>query len=70
MTRIDFINQLYGQEDLKRAQRRKARFMNTTMMVTLLGAAASDALESARWSAAWAASTTLWPWRTRCPMRA
>jgi len=46
MTRIDFINQLYGQEDLKRAQRRKARFMNTTMIVTLLGAAASDALES------------------------
>ena len=46
MTRIDFINQLYGQEDLKRAQRRNARFMNTTMVVTLLGAAASDALES------------------------
>jgi acyl-CoA hydrolase len=46
MTRIDFINQLYGQEDLKRAQRAKARFMNTTMIVTLLGAAASDALES------------------------
>ncbi|MBE2264106.1 MAG: acetyl-CoA hydrolase [Burkholderiaceae bacterium] len=46
MTRIDFINQLYGQGNLKRAQRRKARFMNTTMIVTLLGAAASDALES------------------------
>ena len=46
MTRIDFINQLYGQEELKRAQRRDARFMNTTMIVTLLGAAASDALES------------------------
>jgi hypothetical protein len=46
MTRIDFINQLYGQEELKRAQRRKARFINTTMIVTLLGAAASDALES------------------------
>jgi acyl-CoA hydrolase len=46
MTRIDFINQLYGQARLKRAQRRKARFMNTTMIVTLLGAAASDALES------------------------
>jgi acyl-CoA hydrolase len=46
MSRIDFINQLYGQEELKRAQRRKARFMNTTMVVTLLGAAASDALES------------------------
>ena len=46
MTRIDFINQLYGQGNLKRAQRRKARFMNTTMVVTLLGAAASDTLES------------------------
>ena len=50
MTRIDFINQLYGrapgETELKRVQRRKARFMNTTMIVTLLGAAASDALES------------------------
>ena len=46
MTRIDFINQLYGDDSLKRAQRVKARFINTTMKVTLLGAAASDALES------------------------
>ncbi|MFO1328674.1 MAG: acetyl-CoA hydrolase/transferase C-terminal domain-containing protein [Rubrivivax sp.] len=50
MTRIEFINQLYGQKpgevELKRVQRRKARFMNTTMIVTLLGAAASDALEN------------------------
>lgn len=46
MTRIDFINQLYGNDALKRAQRRKASFMNTTMVVTLLGAAASDTLES------------------------
>jgi acyl-CoA hydrolase len=46
MTRIDFINQLYGQADLKSAQRIKARLMNTTMIMTLLGAAASDALES------------------------
>jgi acyl-CoA hydrolase len=50
MTRIDFINQLYGTQagsgDLKSAQRRKARFMNTTMIVTALGAAVSDALES------------------------
>ena len=51
MTRIDFINQLYsasGQGALKRAQRVKGRFMNTTMMVTLLGAAVSDALEDGR----------------------
>jgi acyl-CoA hydrolase len=46
MTRIDFINQLYGNGELKRAQRTKARFMNTTMVVTLLGGAASDTLES------------------------
>ncbi|MBT9598024.1 MAG: acetyl-CoA hydrolase [Vitreoscilla sp.] len=50
MTRIDFINQLDGrvpgESELKRAQRRGASFMNTTMMVTLLGAAVSDGLES------------------------
>jgi acyl-CoA hydrolase len=46
MTRIDFINQLYGDDALKRAQRVKASFINTTMMVTLLGAAVSDGLES------------------------
>ncbi len=46
MTRIDFINQLYGQGQLKRAQRRKARFINSTMIVTLLGAACSDTLDS------------------------
>lgn len=46
MTRIDFINQLHGRSTLKQAQRRKGRFMNTTMMVTLLGAAVSDGLES------------------------
>ncbi|MDT8992375.1 acetyl-CoA hydrolase/transferase C-terminal domain-containing protein [Curvibacter sp. APW13] len=46
MTRISFINQLYGDDALKRAQRTKARFINTTMIVTLLGAAASDALEN------------------------
>ena len=46
MTSVAFINQLYGQGNLKRAQRRRARFMNTTMMVTALGAAVSDALDS------------------------
>lgn len=46
MTRIDFINQLQGQSRLKQAQRIQGRFMNTTMMVTLLGAAVSDGLES------------------------
>ena len=46
MTRIGYINQLYGQEEIARLQRRDARFMNTTMMVTLLGAAVSDSLAS------------------------
>ncbi len=50
MTRISYINELYGDtlgsERLKRLQRRDARFMNTTMKMTLLGAAGSDALES------------------------
>ena len=48
MTRIAYINELYddaqGSEALKRAQRAKACFMNTTMKVTLLGAASSDGL--------------------------
>ncbi|HLO93801.1 MAG TPA: acetyl-CoA hydrolase/transferase C-terminal domain-containing protein, partial [Burkholderiaceae bacterium] len=50
MTRIGYINELYGDalgsERLKRLQRRDACFMNTTMKMTLLGAAGSDALES------------------------
>lgn len=48
MTRISFVNALYGQEELKRAQRRHARFVNTAMKITLLGAAASDGLEDGR----------------------
>jgi acyl-CoA hydrolase len=47
MRGVAFINQLYGpDEELRRLQRRGGRFVNTTMMVTLLGAAVSDALES------------------------
>lgn len=50
MTRISFINELWndgvGSEALKRAQRVKASLMNTTMRVSLLGAASSDALDS------------------------
>ncbi|HNP02135.1 MAG TPA: acetyl-CoA hydrolase/transferase C-terminal domain-containing protein, partial [Agitococcus sp.] len=52
MSTIAFINQLYGDrygdENLKRAQRVKARFINTCMMATLSGAAVSDALEDGR----------------------
>ena len=48
MTAISFTNQLYGDEDIKRRARVDARFINSTMMVTLLGAAVSDALEDGR----------------------
>jgi acyl-CoA hydrolase len=48
MTRISFVNTLYGEEMQKRAQRCHARFVNETMMATLLGAAVSDALGDGR----------------------
>jgi acyl-CoA hydrolase len=47
MRGVAYVNQLYGRDlELRVLQRRGARFYNTTMMVTLLGAAVSDALES------------------------
>lgn len=46
MTRISYINDLFGHETVAREQRRDARFINTTMMVTLLGAAVSDGLDT------------------------
>jgi acyl-CoA hydrolase len=49
MTRISHINELYGgSEQLERLQRREARFFNTCMMMTALGAAVSDGLEDGR----------------------
>jgi acyl-CoA hydrolase len=49
MTRVSHINELYGgNEALERLQRRDARFFNTCMMMTVLGAAVSDALEDGR----------------------
>jgi acyl-CoA hydrolase len=49
MTGVSFTNQLYGADlELKIAQRQHARFINTTMMVTGLGAAVSDALADGR----------------------
>lgn len=49
MTRVSDINQLYGgRETLDALQRREARFFNTCMIATALGAAASDALEDGR----------------------
>lgn len=48
MSSISFVNSLYGDEAAKRRQRRNGRFVNETMMVTLLGAAVSDGLEDGR----------------------
>jgi acyl-CoA hydrolase len=48
MTAISFVNELYGDEEAKKRARPKARFVNSTMMVTLLGAAVSDGLEDGR----------------------
>ncbi len=46
MTGVAFVNQLYGADsELKMLQRGDARFINTAMMVTLLGATVSDGLE-------------------------
>jgi acyl-CoA hydrolase len=46
MTTVRRVNHLYGNEELAVLQRRDARFINTTIMVTLLGAAVSDGLEN------------------------
>jgi len=46
MMPVSFTNQLYGEEDTKRRARVDARFVNTAMMATLLGAAISDGLEN------------------------
>lgn len=49
MTRVSHINELYGNnEALEREQRRDARFFNTCMMMTGLGAAVSDGLDDGR----------------------
>jgi hypothetical protein len=49
MRGVGFINQLYGADgELKIAQRSHARFVNTTMMLTTLGAAVSDGLADGR----------------------
>jgi len=49
MRRVGEVNQLYGgDEGLERLQRHDARFFNSCMMATALGAAVSDALEDGR----------------------
>jgi acyl-CoA hydrolase len=48
MTSISFVNELYGDEERKRAARKNARFLNDAMMATLLGDVISDGLEDGR----------------------
>lgn len=48
MTGISYVNQLFGNEELKRLQRKAARFINTGLIATLTGAVASDGLEDGR----------------------
>lgn len=48
MSAISYINELYGQESLKRLQRRDARFINTVFTMTLMGAGVADQLEDGR----------------------
>lgn len=45
MRGISFVNELFGEEAQKRADRVDARFVNTAMMATLLGATVSDGLD-------------------------
>ncbi|MES1931028.1 hypothetical protein T35B1_00360 [Salinisphaera shabanensis T35B1] len=46
MTSVGEINELYGNEALRRVQRRDSRFVNTAIKATLAGAIASDGLEN------------------------
>jgi acyl-CoA hydrolase len=48
MRRVSEVNDLFGDEALQRLQRREARFFNTCMMATALGAAVSDGLADGR----------------------
>ena len=45
MMPVSFTNEIFGAEDEKRRARVDARFINVTMMATLLGAAVSDGLD-------------------------
>jgi len=46
MAAVSFTNELYGDEEIKRRARVDARFVNSVMMATLMGAAVSDGLEN------------------------
>jgi hypothetical protein len=46
MMPVSFTNELYGDEEKKRAARVDARFINNAMIATLMGAAVSDGLDN------------------------
>jgi len=48
MRGVKQLNQLYHSEEIDALQRTNARFVNSTMKVTLLGSAASDTLENGK----------------------
>jgi acyl-CoA hydrolase len=48
MVSVRYVNELLGGEDEKRRARVGARFINSTMMATLLGSVVSDGLEDGR----------------------
>ncbi|OLN28700.1 acetyl-CoA hydrolase/transferase C-terminal domain-containing protein [Desulfosporosinus metallidurans] len=48
MSGVEKVNQLYGGEELRTLQRKDARFVNTGMVASVLGAIASDQLEDGR----------------------
>ncbi|MFH1155803.1 MAG: acetyl-CoA hydrolase/transferase C-terminal domain-containing protein [Pseudomonadota bacterium] len=48
MRGVDYVNQLYGDEELKRAQRSHGRFINGGLMVHLTEAVTADCLEDHR----------------------
>ncbi|HKJ65184.1 MAG TPA: acetyl-CoA hydrolase/transferase C-terminal domain-containing protein [Desulfopila sp.] len=48
MSGVDKVNQLYGDEELRKLQRKEGRFVNAGMMVNIFGAITSDKLECGR----------------------
>ena len=48
MRGVDYVNQIYGDEELKRAQRKYGRFINAALKSNIMGAITADALEDHR----------------------
>jgi acyl-CoA hydrolase len=48
MRAVSFTNELYGDEEKKKSARTGARFVNSAIMATLMGAVVSDGLEDGR----------------------